>query len=206
MKSILKAVALGAALTAFSLVHGWMGIDSMFRGFPFWFMNVIPGYTYANSAGPGTDVWFFRGYGPLIANWFIWTFLAWACLRLLKGTASALFAVAAIWCVWGFLYWRRCHDYFGWSDWLLVVLSVGIYLLLGIHARRSRLAAAFIGAGLYASLVTFQAFQSVDQLMGGLIFKMPIAVLLLLAVMFAMKRNHTNQIDHGNGNSSRSDG
>jgi hypothetical protein len=193
IKSTAKAVVLGSALTAFSLVHTWQGIDSAYRGFPFRFMNVIPGESYQNSAGQGTDLWCFLGYRPLMADWLIWTALALASLRFVKGTVSALFGVAAIYCVWGFLHWQRYHDYFGWTDWLIVGLSASIYLLLGLHARRSRLIASLIGVGLYVSLVAFQAFQSLDLLLSGLVFKVPMAILLFLAVLFTLRHQAPNQ-------------
>jgi len=77
MKLALMAVLLGAALTALSLLHGWIAIDSVRRGFPVWFVEVFPG---SSSSGPGRDVWFFRGYQPLVTNLLIWTIAAWACL------------------------------------------------------------------------------------------------------------------------------
>ncbi len=72
---------LGAALTALSLVHGWTAIDSTRRGFPFWFIEVFPGSSYSPSAGPGRDVWFFRGYQAVAANILIWSVPVWAGLR-----------------------------------------------------------------------------------------------------------------------------
>ncbi|SRR6266446_8374338 len=43
MKLTLQAVLLGAVLTACSLFHGWIGIDTVRRGFPLWFVEVVLG-------------------------------------------------------------------------------------------------------------------------------------------------------------------
>ena len=97
-------------------------------------------------------------------------------------TASALFGVAAIqliiagidWFLHGFQF-----DRFGWIDWLFPLSGV-IYIALGIAARRIRLLAAIIGGVLYAAF-----FVEADLL---LIFNIPVVILLLVAVISALKR------------------
>jgi hypothetical protein len=84
MRLALLAVLLGAALTALSLLHGWLAIDSIFRGYPMSFVNVIPGASYSNSAGEGRDIWSFIGYKPLVVDFLVWTAVACVPLSALK--------------------------------------------------------------------------------------------------------------------------
>lgn len=161
-------------------------MDGTFRGLPFFFVSAYQSDVVTSYQDPPM-IWSFLGCRPLISDWLIWTSLACVCLRLVKGTASALFGVAAIQCASGLSQWWRWRDYFGWANWLLVSLTVGVFLLLGIHARRSQLAAAYIGAGLYAPLVALYAYWSVDELVGDLIFQIPVAALLLIAILFALR-------------------
>ena len=98
-------------------------------------------------------------------------------------TASALFGVAAIqifiaaidWFLHGFQ-----SDRFGWIDWIFPLSGV-IYIALGIAARRIRLLAAIIGGVLYAAF-----FVGTSDL--WFIFKIPVVILLLVAVVSALKR------------------
>lgn len=103
-------------------------------------------------------------------------------------TASALLGVAAIQILVGFLGWSVYRDSFGWLDWI-VMFSGAIYIALAVVARWLRLAVALIGAAFYAAFLAFQAFRSIDWLMSGLIFKIPVVVLLLVAVVSALKRS-----------------
>ena len=97
-------------------------------------------------------------------------------------TASALFGVAAIqlfiagieWFLYGLQFSR-----FGWIDWLFPLSGV-IYIALGIAARRIRLLAAIIGGVLYAAF-----FVGLPDL---LFIKIPVVILLLFAVVSALKR------------------
>jgi hypothetical protein len=102
-------------------------------------------------------------------------------------TASALFGVAAIQIILGLLGWFMYSAEFGWLDWV-ITFSGAIYIALGIAARWARFPATIIGAVLYAGFLTLQASRSVDLLMSGLIFKIPIVILLVVAVVFALKR------------------
>ena len=92
-------------------------------------------------------------------------------------TASALFGVAAIQVFIAGISWllsgRQC-------DWLFMFSAV-IYIALGIAARRIRLPAAIIGSVFYAAF-----FAGISDL--WIIFKIPVAILLLVAVVSALKR------------------
>jgi hypothetical protein len=186
MKSGLTAFGLGSAWTILSMLHRG-GMDGIYRGFPFAFASAYQGDLVTSYQDPPT-IWQFLGFGPVIADLVIWILLAAFCLRFVKGTASALIGVAAIQCVIGFFEWWKWGDYFGWANWLIAVLPASIYFLLGIYARRSRLPAAGIGAGLCASIVAYQIYHNADEVISSLIFQIPIAVLLLLGVWFALRK------------------
>ena len=98
-------------------------------------------------------------------------------------TASALFGVAAIQIfITGVLWLLHAGQIggFGWLDWLFT-FSGAIYIALGIAARRIRLLAAIIGSVLYAAF-----FVGVSDL--AFFFKIPVVILLLVAVVSALKR------------------
>jgi hypothetical protein len=121
-------------------------------------------------------------------------------------TASILFGVAVIqlvvglvgWFVYrvnpdmdipqlrGFLYTFQ-HGSFTWVDWALTFNGV-IYIVLGIAARWSTVAAALLGTALYAGFLGLQVFQSGSFLTAGLIAKIPVATLLLAAIVLALRR------------------
>ena len=98
-------------------------------------------------------------------------------------TASALFGVAAIQIFMAGMNWflhGGQFDRFGWIDWLFPFSGV-IYIALGIAARRIRLLAAIIGVVLYAAF-----FVGISDLL--IVFKIPVVILLLVAVVSALKR------------------
>jgi hypothetical protein len=105
-------------------------------------------------------------------------------------TASALFGVAAIQILVGAIGWFIFSAQLGWID-LIVSFSGPIYIALGIAAQHRRLPAALFGATLYAAFLGTQASQSTELLMTGLIFKVPVLVLLALALVFAVKRSQS---------------
>ena len=105
-------------------------------------------------------------------------------------TASALFGVAVIQLLVGFFGYFLYGGQMGLFD-RIISFSGLIYIALGIAARWIRLPAALIGAILYTAFLIFQASRSVDLLMTGLIFKIPIIVLLVVAVFSASKRSPT---------------
>ena len=100
-------------------------------------------------------------------------------------TSSALFGVAAIQTVIGSLAYFVYSADLGLLD-RIIAFGGAFYIALGIAARWSRLPSAAIGAILYAAYLVFQASHSMALLMTGLIFKIPILILLLLAVLFAL--------------------
>ena len=105
-------------------------------------------------------------------------------------TASALFGAAAIQILAGLFTWGLYGELlrrFQWPD-QLFVLSGGFYVLLGFAARWMRRSAAMVGAALYAILLAHQAFRSIDLLKSGPLFKVPVALLLLVAVGSSLRR------------------
>jgi len=101
-------------------------------------------------------------------------------------TASALFGVAAIQILVGALGWFLYGESFSWIDWV-IAFSGGIYIALGIAARWVRLPAAVVGAVLCATYLIFQATRSIDLLMSGLIIKIPVVILLIVATVSALR-------------------
>ncbi len=109
-------------------------------------------------------------------------------------TASALFGVAALLIYSGVIV--LIIDGFDLSRlWKLACLGGFIYIPLGILARRARLPAALLGAFLYAAYLTWECFLSVkygpNLMMEDLFFKALIIVLLLMAVISALKCSMT---------------
>jgi hypothetical protein len=102
-------------------------------------------------------------------------------------TPSALFGVAAIQVLVGGLGLFLYSGELGLLD-KGIAFSGGIYIVLAVAARWVRLPAALIGAVLYAAFLVLQASRSMDLLMTGLIFKIPVVILLIVAVNFALRR------------------
>jgi hypothetical protein len=107
-------------------------------------------------------------------------------------TASALFGVAAIQILIGAIGYFVYSGEMGLLD-RIISFSGVFYIALGIAARWTRLPAALIGAVLYAAFLAFQASRSMDLLMAGLIFKIPVVILLIVAVEFALRRPPTGE-------------
>jgi hypothetical protein len=106
-------------------------------------------------------------------------------------TASALFGVAAILILVGGLGWFLYSEKFSRLDWI-VAFSGGIYIALGIAARWIRLPAAVVGIVLCAAYLIFQATRSIELLMGGLIIKIPVVILLIVATVSALRCQTTH--------------
>ena len=102
-------------------------------------------------------------------------------------TASALFGVAALQILVGGLGYFLYSGEMGLLD-RIISFSGVFYIALGIAARWVRLPAAVVGAVLYAAFLAFQVSRSMDLLMTGLIFKIPVVILLVVAVVFALRR------------------
>lgn len=99
-------------------------------------------------------------------------------------TASALFGVAAIQIIIGTLAYFIYSEELGLLN--RIISPSGVFdVALGITAQWLRLSAGIIGAILYAAFPVFQA--TMDLLMTGLIFKIPIVVLLIVAVISALR-------------------
>lgn len=76
---------------------------------------------------------------------------------------------------------------FGFFDWL-VTFSWVLFLILAIFAKFRRLPAALIGCALYAAYLGYQALLSVQLLlMGFLLIKLPVVLLLLYALITALR-------------------
>lgn len=102
-----------------------------------------------------------------------------------NSTSSALFGVAAILILVGAFGWLLHRERFGWLDWV-VTLSGGLYLALGVAARWARLPAALIGLAVFLALLGYQASLSMELLQSGLIIKLPVALLLVVALVFSV--------------------
>ena len=101
-------------------------------------------------------------------------------------TASALFGVAAIQILVGAIGLFLYGGELGLLD-KVIAFSGGIYIALAIVARWLRVPAALVGAVLYAAFLVLQASRSMDLLMSGLIFKIPVVILLVVAVVSALR-------------------
>ena len=99
--------------------------------------------------------------------------------------AWALFSAAAVQSFLGLVGWAMNSYSFGWLDWVFSLSGV-FYFGLGFAARRFPLIATLLGVGLYAAFLASQVLQSVAALNSGLVFKIPVAFLLLLAVVAAL--------------------
>lgn len=76
---------------------------------------------------------------------------------------------------------------FGFFDWL-VTFSWVLFLILAIFAKFRRLPPALIGCVLYAAYLGYQALLSVQLLlMGFLLIKLPVILLLLYALITALR-------------------
>jgi hypothetical protein len=107
-----------------------------------------------------------------------------------NATASALFGVATLLIFWGAIGWFIYSAELNWLG-MLLCFSGFIYIVLGIVARWVRLPAALVSVILYMAFLVFECYLSVnhgeDLVMTGLIFKIPIVILLLVAVVSALR-------------------
>ncbi len=101
-------------------------------------------------------------------------------------TASALLGVAAILILVGAIGGYMYSPRFGWIDWL-VAFSGAAYVGLALAARWARLPAASVGALLFGAYIGFQASNDIEVIWRGWIIKAPIAILLLVALIFAFR-------------------
>jgi hypothetical protein len=121
-------------------------------------------------------------------------------------TASALFGVGGLQILVGavavFVYKRNSdldldqlrwflysfHVRFDWLDWVFG-FSGAIYIALGLASLWVRLPAALLGAGIYVALLAFQVSQNPNSLEAGVITKVLVFALLLVAIATALKRS-----------------
>ena len=103
-----------------------------------------------------------------------------------NATASALLGVAAIQILVGGISYVLYSGEMGAVD-KVICFSGLFYIVLGIAARWIRLPSAVIGAVLYGAFLLLQSFHGEGLLTLGLIFKIPIVILLVLAVAFALR-------------------
>jgi len=102
-------------------------------------------------------------------------------------TAAALFGAALIQGMLGFVGWSMNGRSFAGLDWAFSWSGV-IYLGLALAARWYRFSAALFAAALYAGFLALQMWHGVAALKSGLIFKVPIVALLLVAVVLGLRR------------------
>ena len=106
-------------------------------------------------------------------------------LRSSRHPASgALIGVGAIQGVVGVLGWTLYGLNFGALDWI-ITFSFSAYIVLGIVARWLPIPASLVATVLYSAFLGFQAYRNPDLITAGLVFKVPIVVLLLVAVVFS---------------------
>jgi len=112
-------------------------------------------------------------------------------------TASALFGVAILLIFWGAIGWFIYSAELNWLG-MLLCFSGFIYIVLGIVARWVRLPAALFGVILYMTFLVFECYLSVkygeDLVITGLFFKIPIVILLLAAVVWALQCSTAHKV------------
>ena len=101
-----------------------------------------------------------------------------------RPTASLLFGVALIQLLVALFLWSIHGPEFQWVDWAYS-LNFLIFAALAIWARWSPAVPATIAFLLYAAYLGVQAWESLDLLRSGWIFKLPVAVLLTIAFVCA---------------------
>jgi hypothetical protein len=101
--------------------------------------------------------------------------------------SAALFGVAAIQGVVGLFGWWIHGAFFEPIDWV-ITFSFAVFVGLALLARRAKIAAAVMGAGLYVVFLSYQGLVSTELLKAGLVFKVPICLLLVGAVIVALRR------------------
>ena len=102
-------------------------------------------------------------------------------------TASALCSVAAIQILVGAIGYFLYSQEMGLLD-RVIAFSGLLYIALGVSARWVPLRAAVVGVVLYVAFLGFQASRGIELLMTGLIFKVQIVVLLVISIVFALRR------------------
>lgn len=113
-------------------------------------------------------------------------------------TSSLLSGVAVLQLLVALFIWSIHGSTFGWIDWAFS-LDFLVFVGLAIFARWLPAIAGIIGFLLYASYLGTQATVSLEVLRSGWIFKLPVAVLLTIALVcgFVERRNDTRKSESG---------
>jgi hypothetical protein len=101
-------------------------------------------------------------------------------------TSSALFGVGAVQLIVGILGIITFSSRFGVIDWI-ISLSFALYFVLSHIAKRMPFHAAIVGACIYAAYLVFQALVNFRLLFEGLIIKVPVILMLIVAVVSALR-------------------
>ena len=102
-------------------------------------------------------------------------------------TASLLFGVTVIQFLVALLHWGVQGPAFNWVDWAYS-LNFLVFAALAVWARHSPVVPAAIGFLLYAAYLRAQAYLGLHLLLGSLMLKLPVAILLTIALWCAIFR------------------
>lgn len=100
--------------------------------------------------------------------------------------SAALIGAGAIQGLISLLAWGIHGPNFELADWLIISIFA-VFFGMGILARWVPLPAALLAAVVYGMFLTWQAQINVKLLTTGLIFKVPVVLLLLAALFFAFR-------------------
>jgi hypothetical protein len=100
--------------------------------------------------------------------------------------ASSLFGAAAIQATVGLLYWFAFAPRLGSVEWY-VCFGFVIFVILGIIALSTPVFGASAGLAVYSGYLTWQALMRPELVTEGLIFKVPVLLLLLLSIVLAFR-------------------
>jgi hypothetical protein len=106
--------------------------------------------------------------------------------------SSALLGVAVIQAIVGFLAWYIYNPAL-FSVTGMIISSFAFFTLLAILARIKPVIAAVTAILLYGCILLLQAIIDVRALMSGLVFKIPILLLLLIALVSALRKKQENE-------------
>jgi hypothetical protein len=101
--------------------------------------------------------------------------------------SSALLGAAAIMATVGLIRWWIYAPEVGSPNWY-VNFGFIFFIILGVLARWTPVRASLLAIALYAGFLSWQAWLSLELLMTGLSFKVPVCFLLLLAAGLATRQ------------------
>ena len=111
-----------------------------------------------------------------------------------RPVSSSIYGAAAIQAVVGIMYWFIYSPLFTSIDYLFAFGFI-IFLILGKIADRAPKPASVTAATLYGFYLFNQLNVSLKLFMTGLIFKIPITILLIRAIVFAFKSKPQGEDD-----------